>query len=117
MATNNQLSLTKRLKYAWAQYYSEINNNHQQLVTQYQQQQGLQQALNNIDIPQHITNEIQEMCNKLKLEIQCPICLEIIDGETKKLSITGCGHKYCSVCLQNLKLIPNSSCSICRKKL
>jgi len=54
------------------------------------------------------------MVEELKKEIECPVCLTIIDKD--ELKISNCGHKYCKTCYDEL-VIRENKCCICRKKL
>lgn len=47
-------------------------------------------------------------------EKKCPICLEPF--KKTNLSITDCGHKFCTSCLLN-SIKTNNCCPICRNKL
>ena len=58
----------------------------------------------------HIVEEIEKMTAELRKQIECPICLEII--EVGHLKMTGCGHKYCEECYNKI-----DECAICRKKI
>jgi hypothetical protein len=104
--------LEKQRKYAWAKYYSEVNKNHELTLERYNKMITI---IKDQGIPIHIKNEIEEMAEQLKKEYQCPVCLNIISkGE---LDITGCGHKYCKDCLEQLKKQPLPKCAVCRKGL
>ena len=46
---------------------------------------------------------------------QCPVCLEVIDGE-KNIVVTNCGHIFHATCIfMNMRV--SSSCPICRTEL
>ncbi len=100
MTTNEK----KRTSYAWGRYYEEVNKNHQLQVAIWEKQQEIME-----DIPIHLVKELQDLNNKLKVKIECPICYGIISDE--KLKIPFCGHKYCIDCYNRL-----DTCAICRKK-
>jgi hypothetical protein len=104
----NQLKWAKKqTAFAWAKYYEEINSSHIDDVHQYNQIQVFTEVE---DIPLHIIVEFKNMMKELKKKIECPICLEIIEGDDMKL--TGCGHKYCSKCYDQI-----DKCAICRKSI
>lgn len=58
----------------------------------------------------NIVNSFQSLPNKNQIE--CPICLEIIDNDNAIFS--ECKHTWCKDCGKN---IANNSCPICRKKI
>ena len=98
----------KQTAYAWAKYYQETTSNHEQNVNHYQANTTI---LNGVDeMPQHIVEEIEKMTAQLKKQVECPICLEVI--EVGALKISGCGHKYCGECFKQI-----DTCAICRKKI
>lgn len=106
MTTNNQHSqCKKRIAYAWAKYYESLNDNHSTQLRNYQQ---LIQTTSKF--PDHIKEELKEHYKALKKEVECPICLDVI--QLDKLEITGCGHKFCIDCIKKI-----TTCSICRKPL
>jgi len=103
----NQLKWSKKqTSYAWAQYFSEVNKNHEQTLHQYNITKEVVEVDN---IPLHILSEYKDMMSKLKSQLECPICMELIDAD--KLKISMCGHKYCKSCYDKL-----DSCAICRKE-
>ena len=95
----------KQTAYAWAKYYEELEVNHNQSVNQYKINSQVAEVE---ELPQFLVNEIADLTKKLKKEISCPICFDVIE----ELKITGCGHKYCKECFTKI-----SECAICRKKL
>ena len=112
-------------KYAWGKYFGECDDHHRTLIRLYGYAMGMMTNVQNNDnntgeeaianIPQHLTNEIEEMVKSLKKALECPICLENIpEGQ---LVYTGCGHKHCKKCLEYLKTQISPHCSICRKKI
>ena len=108
-ALQRQLTYSKkRTAFAWAKYYEEASNNHEQNVNHYHSNSTI---LNGDDeLPQHIVNEIEKMTAELKKEIECPICLDVI--KIGELKISGCGHKYCDACFPKI-----DKCAICRRKI
>jgi len=108
---NKNNNLEKAKKYAWGKYYGEMRDN---LISQTNEYKLLEQLNNNIEIPNNIKLEYCEMLNKLKKNIECPICMTVINPQ--ELSITNCGHKYCKECLDKL-IDRTNKCAMCRKKL
>jgi len=104
----NQLRYAKRqTAYAWAKYYEELEVSHRSSLNQY----NLNNQVAGVEeLPLHLVAEIADLSKRLKQEISCPICFEVIDGED--LKITGCGHKYCKECFTKI-----DECSVCRKKI
>ena len=99
--------LRKQKAYAWAKYYEELTVNHYL----FQQQYNTIQPILGLDIlPNHLVNEIENMMKELKKKLECPICFEIIDEG--KLKITGCGHKFCENCFNQI-----NKCAICRRNI
>lgn len=97
----------RKTAYAWAQFY-EVNKayfeKYVQNYTELNDKVG--------ELPTHLVGEFQDLLKRLKIEIECPVCLEIISD----LKITFCGHKYCKDCLETLKK-SSGKCAICRKTL
>jgi len=105
----NQLRWSKKqTAYAWAKYYEEVSSSHDNNVTLYNNHQAIMEGAE--ELPSHIVGEIEKMCKELKKDIECPICLDVIGHG--KLKITGCGHKFCEECFNNI-----DTCAICRKKI
>ena len=94
----------RKTGYAWGRYFEECNKNHKLQVEIYEKQNNIIE-----EIPIHLVKELQELNNKLKIKIECPICFSIIADEKLKVSV--CGHKYCIDCYNHL-----DSCAICRMK-
>lgn len=95
----------RQTAYAWAKYYEQVNMNHDRSINMYT-------LLNDAD---RLTDQLKECCIQLKMEIDCPICYEII--ELEQLQITHCGHKYCKNCYERLMQAEKPKCAICRKNL
>lgn len=102
--------LKKQKKYAWGKYFEAQNQNHNNLVDNYNM---INQIVEHIPLP--IYMEYKEMFKELKKKIDCPICLETIDPG--KLALTHCGHKYCETCFNKIKSKPDAKCAMCRKPL
>jgi len=112
--TNQQLqtkirSLEKGKKYAWGKYYGEVNNQLNQNTTQYIRMKEFVET-----IPTHIKDEYIKMLDELKKEIECPICMDII--QKNDLQLSNCGHKYCKTCYDRI-LRDSNKCAICKKQL
>ncbi len=101
----------KRTAFAWAKYYEEMGNS---LVSDTRQYTLNNRVLESPSLPPHIIKEIEENNSFLKKNIECPICLEIIDKGN--LDISNCGHKYCKGCFKRVKET-TKKCAICRKKI
>ena len=108
-ALQRQLTYSrKKTAFAWAKYYEELSSHHEQNTSHYQTNTAI---LNGVDeMPSHIVAEIEKMTAELKKQIECPICFDVI--ETGSLKISGCGHKYCETCFKQI-----DKCSICRRKI
>ena len=103
------LSLEKAKKFAWGKYYGQVNENLEQNITQYNQMNTFVDL-----IPTHIKDEYIKMLDELKKEIECPICMDII--QKNDLQLSNCGHKYCKTCFDKI-LTDSNKCAICKKKL
>ena len=113
MNTNRQnqqrqiIRLTRGKAYAWAMYYNKIEETHRAALNHYNTVNRVDEL---IPLPDHITTEWQQMLEELHKQIECPICFNII--EEGKLKITGCGHKFCENCFNQI-----DKCAICRKNI
>ena len=104
--------MTRKFKWAYAQYRSEMNDNHRDVYVHYTR---VRTIANDVTIPPHIKAEFLEMSDALKKQWECPICLDFIpSGE---LDVTQCGHKYCKNCLTTLKAQPDPKCAVCRREM
>jgi hypothetical protein len=104
-------SQKKQTSYAWSRVYAGYEEN-LELHTK------LHATLTELElagVPEHITRELMEMAETLRLEIACPICLENLTKET--IHISKCGHKYCKDCYKQLTEQPEPKCAVCRKKI
>lgn len=104
--------MRRQKAFAWAKYYEAINEAHTGNVAHYN---TLEQVVEEVpELPKHLVDEYKQMLKDLHKEIECPICMEIIDGVefSRELKITGCGHKYCNDCFDKI-----DECAICRKKI
>lgn len=110
---NNQFisNLEKKSKMGWACYYRAVEKFQEKEVKYLSYIQELQQETKKeeVDIT-FLTNQMKEMMDLLKIETECPICLETI--APKDVKITYCGHKYCSSCLKKI-----DKCALCKKKI
>jgi hypothetical protein len=107
MSENN--SNKKAIAYAWSRYYTEVDRN-MDLHRKYCEVIKNVNGDLNSELPTHLLDEMKELYNLLKKEIECPICIEIIQTDT--LKITNCGHKFCETCFNRIE-----ECAICRKKI
>lgn len=115
MANNNDIhrNCKKRVAYAWAQYYSALN---EQFVNYVPVRNVYRNINKNEPLPAHITKEFMEMAEELRKKYTCPICID--DVEIGNVEITGCGHFYCIPCLQQLKGSSRDAvCAVCRREL
>jgi len=113
MATLQQQnnSLKRQKAYAWGKYYQAMNESH---IQNYYNVERVNQMTEIPEIPTHIKDELKQYITELRKEIDCPICLMMIDPNN--LKITNCGHKYCTECYSTLESSTNK-CAVCRKKL
>ena len=120
MSGNNETNrLERKAKMGWAAFFQSQNRNHDVHIAYMNKINNLQNKIQELsklkDIPVHILNELVELYDIAKKEVECPICLEIIP--TDKIKFSSCGHKYCEVCLNTLKSQNPSKCAICRRRL
>ena len=115
---NQLLWARKQKSFAWAKYYSSIND---RLVAHHAQVVVLQQSTgDDVAIPVHIKTQLKEMATTLRKEFECPICMDMIKAED--LAITNCGHYYCKGCLGQHKEHqqslgkPKWECAVCKRK-
>lgn len=113
--------LEKKAKVGWASFFRCQNDNHEIHIKYMNKINALQDNINDFStkknaprIPVYILNELVELYDIAKKEVECPICLEIIP--TDKIKFSSCGHKYCEVCLNTLKS-QNPKCAICRRRI
>ena len=75
---------------------------------------------NNIPIPNihldHIKTTFKELY-KTNIELECPICLELIRRNLNELELTDCGHIFHKDCLNNTRTNGVLNCPICRTNL
>lgn len=90
----------KRVKFAWAKYYEEVN---QQLQEAHGNYTTFQRVADDKAVPEHIKTELKEMATALKKKWECPVCMDMI--EDNALEITNCGHFYCKECLVGWKQV------------
>tara|TARA_Y100001963_G_scaffold138348_1_gene203009 strand:+ start:318 stop:653 length:336 start_codon:yes stop_codon:yes gene_type:complete len=102
-------NLENQKKYAWGKYFGEVKEHHQSVCELVEK---LDELKSNENI-NHIINELRDLYKKYLVEVECPICLEIIKDEN--LEFSSCFHKYCKNCLNELKKT-SDKCAVCRKK-
>ena len=126
---NNQNAITRlknQRRYAWSKYFQLLEEHHDlemRILGAMQQLDRAGTRAEPIDveapppteetvksIPERVTKEIEEMMGELKKNVECPVCLDVI--QKGSLKITGCGHKFCASCLERL-----DTCALCRRKL
>tara|TARA_R100000951_G_scaffold115995_1_gene126048 strand:+ start:750 stop:1112 length:363 start_codon:yes stop_codon:yes gene_type:complete len=109
-------ALERKAKMGWASYYRLQEEHHSQISGLSTIICMLNLKINESDndekehIPDFLKNELVEMYDKLKKEIECPICFTELKSDEIKFS--SCGHKFCGECLSKL-----DNCAICRKKI
>ena len=107
----------KKTKYAWAKYYTEVN---EQLHADHGNYDTFNRVADDKDIPEHIKQELKTMAIALKKKWECPVCTDMI--EDNALVITNCGHYYCKACLDQWKQTCRNngetkwSCGMCNRK-
>ena len=97
----------KQLICSKKQYFEATRKHHIMLFQNYQMNQKIVEI---DDIPLHIINEYKSMMDWLKIELQCPICYDLIGSDN--LKITNCGHKYCDECYKKI-----DTCAVCRREI
>jgi hypothetical protein len=115
--TDIHSSCKKAKAFAWAKYYQSMTTRATTTLV-ILQQAGLPTSHTEAvptECPAHIAREFWEMANELRREFTCPICMDVVNGDTIK--ITTCGHIYCSGCLTTLKAQADPKCAVCRRKL
>jgi hypothetical protein len=116
-AADPHASCKKGKAFAWAKYYESMTARATQAVI-ILHQAGLPTSHTvplPTECPAHIAREFWEMANQLHREFSCPICMDVVNGDTIK--ITHCGHIYCDGCLTTLKAQADPKCAVCRRKL
>jgi hypothetical protein len=110
-------SCKKGKAFAWAKYYEAMRHQADNAVVVVRQiPMTNNRGTITVDaIPTHFTSEFVEMAMELRKEFSCPICYDMVNGET--IDITCCGHIYCKTCMTALKAQADPKCAICRKKL
>ena len=111
-------NMDNRRKMGWAKYFQAENDNHTRQVENYGEQMEVFSQIEVIEsVPQFIKDEMEQMIVKLRLEIECPVCMDIIDAEGGQLEITKCGHKFCKGCITRVRETAEPTCPSCRVKL
>ena len=97
-------NLENQKKYAWGKYFGEVKEHHQsicELVKKLDELKSVEDI--NWRNENHIINELRDLYKKYKVEVECPICLDIIEDEN--LEFSSCFHKYCKNCLNFLVIV------------
>jgi len=102
----------KQNKYAWYMYFKSQEEEHIRIIAKIQ---IVEKTINIEEVPEMIKNELKEMYEIMKKQIECPICYDEIGA--KDIGFSSCGHKYCNDCLKKLKEQRQPKCAICRKKI
>ena len=104
----------KQRRYAWGQYYGELQ---ERFNTSYDQVQQVRETLKEV-IPEHIKTMLKELIKKAEADIKCPICLDDIAGKDD-MKVSNCGHFLCEECYDELKGRSPTGvvrCPTCRKE-
>lgn len=109
---NYNKSLLKQKNYAWAKFYESEIEKHMIQIEYYD-------LVNNMIsggaekeiIPEFVINELRDLYEKTKKQIECPICFKELKIK-EDIKFSNCGHKFCEVCLSKIE-----NCAICRKKI
>ena len=114
-------SLKGKLKYTegarragFAMFYAELDRNFNLSVKNEKLLKRMIEGGEGYVVPTHIENELKELYAETRKSIECPICLDVIDGDT--LCLSSCGHKYHKSCYEIL-LEKDGKCGICRRKI
>jgi len=111
------LYANKRVAFAWAKYYDEVNR---ELRSDHRHYELYTRTSSDVSIPSHIISEMKEMAAALKKKWECPCCLDFIEDDA--LQITNCGHYYCKECLEQWKGTQKTNgkekweCAVCKRK-
>ena len=94
-------------RFAWAQIFNLQHQYHELLLEHYENvenrpvpENGEPTEQDNFKLTQHYYNVIQDLYEKAKAQVECSICLEVI--QSKDLDMTSCGHSYHKSCLEQL---------------
>mgnify|MGYP003152606385 FL=1 len=108
----NKLAWSKKqTSYAWGKYYESQSENQGVHINHFEY---LTQVVERDTTPQFVIDELKDLMIQLKKEIECPVCLSVIQPEN--IGFTKCGHKYCKECLEQLKLT-TKKCAMCNRKI
>jgi hypothetical protein len=109
--------LVKKSKMGWASYFRELENSQNNAVIIWQVVNKVNKEVNEEgnELTDYAQGQIQELLIQLKKQIECPICLEVINP--KEVVMTNCGHKYCKQCLNTIKTGAKPECAVCRQKI
>ena len=119
VSENERKTLERKAKAGWASFYAmkdraddlgnwvrELKSKNDEMVRKLRADEY---EMNTLDIT-YLKNQFLEMYDRLKLETECPICLETLIKDNTKLS--NCGHLHCLTCWEKI-----DKCSICRKTI
>ena len=101
----------KQTSYAWGKYYESQT---ERQVVHIHHYETLTEVVDSDTTPQFVIDELKELMIQMKKEIECPVCLSVIQPEN--IGFTKCGHKYCKECLEQLK-ITTKKCALCQRKI
>lgn len=118
MSENKIKALERKAKMGWASYYRMQAEHHETMSGLTTIICLLNQKIQERDaplyekdhIPEFLKNELIEMYDKLKKEVECPICFTEL--KSNEIKFSSCGHKFCEECLSKL-----DNCAVCRKKI
>ena len=97
----------RQTAFAWAMYYNALNSGHTNALDRYR---NIQEArVEATTLPPHFTTWVEELAKKAREEVECPICLTVMEENFKA---TTCGHIYCQGCFDRI-----DKCAVCRKKI
>ena len=104
--------LEQKAKVGWACFYNLENLNNQ---LHHEYMASIKELQEQVEKPEeinlnHIFNEMNELYDKLKKSVECPICLE--DLTSKDIKYSSCGHRFCATCLSKI-----DKCAICKRKI
>ena len=104
-----------KAKQGWAVYFKvqERLDNVANVVTN--NQPIIQQINNNEEIDiNHLKEQFKEMYDKLRSEVDCPVCMEVMTKDT--IQIPTCGHLICKSCYDTIRASPRNQCCLCNRK-
>ena len=111
--TAQELRNKKKTKFAWFRYFecrNELFATQHQLVEDFSTNNFSQDDIKKC--PQYLQNFINELYEKSKKQIECPICLEQITSDNLETRI--CGHNFHKSCSKKYSK-QTIECPICRQ--